>query len=87
MRATIEKLQEVLLAIKDERNRLPEFSAFGDNNWKELDIGIKMIERAIEGTYNSFNFEYEINEYDMAYQVDYWIKNGDDKSDLVSDYC
>lgn len=86
MKATKENLEKVLNGIKNERETLPEYSSFGDNNWKSLDASIKILESALSDDYSEHKYEREIDKYDTAYEINYWINNGDDKTDLIGDY-
>jgi len=43
---TKEELDNGIIFLKAERERLPEFSFFGDNNWKETDRCIELLNKS-----------------------------------------
>ena len=45
---TEKEIEKVIVGIKKERKRLPEFSIFEDNNWETFDEEIKTLEECLK---------------------------------------
>jgi hypothetical protein len=82
MKATKEQIKSLLDAIIDERNSLPEFSAFGDSNWVEADRKIAILQNALIGNiperdiysddYHIIEWLYDTNNDDIG--LDYGVE-------------
>lgn len=79
MRPNKEQLQAVLDANKKIREKLPEFSMFGDANWEKIDRQNELIQRAIDS--EELIFCDHVNDDDTDYEVKEWIESGDDITD------
>lgn len=67
MRPDKEFIENVLKNVKAERERLPEFSAFGDENWEIADKQIEILEASLKG-----NFPEDYEEYDNEKDYQIW---------------
>lgn len=72
---TQEEINRQVEGLKAEKARLPQFSAFGDNNWENIDTQIAII----TGTIRFESCEDDDDDYDAAYDAYEWLtNNGDD---------
>ncbi len=72
MERTKKELDNVIKSINSQRERLPEYSFFGDNNWEKLEEEIRYVEHYIKNGYLP-DFDEDIDAYD-CYE---WL-NGED---------
>jgi len=79
-KATKEQIAKVLEGVKKERNILPEYSMFGDNNWEGMDKRIRLLERGLEGIYPTVDID-----NDDTYYCAEWM-NDINSSEFGDDY-
>jgi len=78
---TLEEKQRQIEGLQKERESLPEYSYFGDNNWEAIDAVILMLKGRM--TYSNYeNDEYHIES--AAHSCEEWL-NGDSNEDLFSE--
>jgi len=83
MKPTKERIEKLVKALQQERDRLPEYSAFGDNNWEVLDNQIQLAQDEI----NDIAWNFDDAEFDdILCELANWLLFGDDKSDFGNDY-
>ena len=80
-----EKVKELLKELSDERERLPQFSGFGDNNWEDLDGCTYVLNKLLMDL--PVDLDELMDSSDMGYSLSEWIKGGDSQSDIYCDYC
>lgn len=68
--------------LQKERDSIPEYSSFGDNNWQPLEDSIYMLEKATHGIFDLEDPNYE----NMVYDVWCWLEDKVN-DDIYSDYC
>jgi len=79
---TPEEIKRQIDGLKEERQRLPEYSAFNDNNWVVIDVQIAILERK-KSYDNDYKDEKDDRIESAAYNADYWLNSeGDDVDDL-----
>ena len=77
MKATKEQIEKAIAYAKKERARLPEYSVFGDNNWKTLDNEIEVLEEAVKG--NLLNPRtFQDDKDSTLYYLTLWLHNTSD---------
>ena len=75
-----EELENVIKVLKAQRVRLPEFSVFGDENWKNIDDQLYYVEYTLNhGTVPSFE------ESDEGAEECYEWLNGEDRGEYYED--
>ena len=77
---TKDELKKVLEATKKVRQKLPEISFFGDNNWEVLDEQIEILANEIEDKNFISSLDQDIS--DAQYDCVYWVEEGDENSDF-----
>ena len=78
---TKEEIDRQISGLKAEKESLPEFTIFGDNNWERIDMQIDIL----EGKKSYSDFEHEEPEIEtVAYQTEQWL-DGEDDEDLFSE--
>ena len=79
MKATKEQIQEAIDLNKKLREKLPQFSAFGDHNWDNIDADIRLLGQALKGELPSMDdFPEE------AEECHYWLRYPDRSEYLIS---
>jgi hypothetical protein len=89
-RKTQDEINRQIAALKKMRDRLPEYTAFGDNNWEKIDAQLDIL----EGRHDKNFFwqdenaeEYEDGDNDAywdAEKAEDWL-NGSDDEDLADE--
>jgi len=69
---TQDEINEQINSLQEERDNLPEYSAFQSNNWKPLDAQIAILKG--EKTYEDYQFEDPETDA-SAYEAKYWLEN------------
>lgn len=87
---TYEEIQRQIAGLLRMRKRLPEFTAFGDNNWKTIDTQIAVLKGESEPDdfyQDESDEDYEDGDnqlYHDADRADQWL-NGDEEEDLFDE--
>lgn len=81
-----DKVRKLRDAFKEEKSRLPQFSPFGDDNWKNLDEAIYVLDRVLGEEYVDLD-ELRDSDSEFGYDLAEWLEGGDDCSDIYNDYC
>lgn len=86
---TQEEINRQIEGLKKEKETLPEYSRFGDNNWAKIDAQLDIL----EGIKNLHQFIFDENDedfqegdnelYDEAEKAENWL-NGYEDEDLFS---
>lgn len=58
---TDEEINNAIIVLKEKKNEMPEFSAFGDNNYEAYDLAIEVLEKKI--TNDEIIFSMNLNSY------------------------
>lgn len=67
MRKTNEEIKKQIEDLKKERETIPEFSAFGDANWKGIDGQVAVLEKILKDDMDDMDVEGKVNDLmDMA---------------------
>lgn len=82
MRSTEEK-EKMVSDLKKLRNNLPEKNFFGEENWKQIDAQIELIESNGEKTAEYFESA-DDNIYNAVADVESWL-NGDMEAEDIID--
>ncbi len=84
MKRTANEIDVMIQKLKDEKERLPRFSAFGTDNWVSSDLMIDVLEGkypTIDDVYNVENAVGHENSSSMCLAID-WL-NGDVEDDEI----
>lgn len=77
---TAEEKQKAIEDLKRLKNKLPEFSKFGDENWKIIDLQIDIVEERITDDDELYDLEDEEEFEDVSILIDTleWVNGNDD---------
>lgn len=84
MRTETEK-QEMISKLEGQKEVLPEFSFFGDNNWNQIDAAIDVIENDLDSDEIYDKYEFESDVVDYAHVVREWLDGADNEDEIISE--
>lgn len=76
MRTETEK-QEMISKLESQKEVLPEFSFFGDNNWNQIDAAIDVIQNNLDSDEIYDKYEFESDVVDYAHTAREWLDGED----------
>lgn len=87
MSRTQEEINEMISQIEKQKENVPEFSMFGDNNWEVFNAGIDVLQHDIsdDEIYDTYDEDEDSEIINYALSVRAWLDGADNTSELIED--
>lgn len=85
---TEEQKQEMIDKLESQKETLPQFSLFGDNNWQQINDAIRVIDEDLndDDIYSMYENEEEDTEsINYCLQVREWLDGADNEDEIITD--
>lgn len=87
MKKSQEEIHQLVHLLENEKTILPEFTIFGSNNWKEIDIQIECLKgiHTEDDIYDMEETEDDINVHNIV-NIFNWMNGEIDNNEIVDDF-